>query len=79
MGGLLLLVGFAFKVAAVPFHMWTPDAYEGAPTTVTGFMSARRQGGRRSRALLRVRARGAARATSGRLAADALWPSRSSP
>ena len=35
----LLLVGFAFKVAAVPFHMWTPDAYEGAPTIVTGFMS----------------------------------------
>ena len=35
----LLLVGFAFKVSAVPFHMWTPDAYEGAPTAVTGFMS----------------------------------------
>src|SRR5262249_51627605 len=35
----LLFVGFAFKVAAVPFHMWTPDAYEGAPTAVTGFMS----------------------------------------
>ncbi|MEZ5317318.1 MAG: NADH-quinone oxidoreductase subunit N [Vicinamibacterales bacterium] len=35
----LLLVGFAFKVAAVPFHMWTPDAYQGAPTLVTGFMS----------------------------------------
>jgi NADH-quinone oxidoreductase subunit N len=34
-----LLVGFAFKVAAVPFHMWTPDAYEGAPAAVTGFMS----------------------------------------
>ena len=34
-----LLVGFAFKVAAVPFHMWTPDAYQGAPTLVTGFMS----------------------------------------
>src|SRR5262249_30484043 len=33
------LVGFAFKVSAVPFHMWTPDAYEGAPTLVTGFMS----------------------------------------
>jgi NADH-quinone oxidoreductase subunit N len=38
--GLLLIVGFGFKVAAVPFHMWTPDAYEGAPTTVTGYMSA---------------------------------------
>ena len=35
----MLLVGFAFKVSAVPFHMWTPDAYEGAPTAVTGFMS----------------------------------------
>ena len=36
----LLLVGFAFKVSLVPFHMWTPDAYEGAPTVVTAFMSA---------------------------------------
>jgi NADH-quinone oxidoreductase subunit N len=36
----LLLVGFSFKVAAVPFHMWTPDAYQGAPTCVTAFMSA---------------------------------------
>ena len=35
----LLLVGFAFKVAAVPFHMWTPDVYEGAPAPLTGFMS----------------------------------------
>jgi NADH-quinone oxidoreductase subunit N len=38
-GTAFLLVGFAFKVAAVPFHMWTPDVYEGAPTTVTAFMS----------------------------------------
>ncbi len=35
----LLMVGFAFKISAVPFHMWTPDAYEGAPAIVTGFMS----------------------------------------
>ncbi|HEX6694058.1 MAG TPA: NADH-quinone oxidoreductase subunit N [Longimicrobiales bacterium] len=35
----LLAVGFGFKVAAVPFHMWTPDAYEGAPVPVTAFMS----------------------------------------
>jgi NADH-quinone oxidoreductase subunit N len=35
----LLLVGFCFKISAVPFHMWTPDAYEGAPAVVTGFMS----------------------------------------
>jgi NADH-quinone oxidoreductase subunit N len=34
-----LAIGFAFKVSAVPFHMWTPDAYEGAPTIVTAFMS----------------------------------------
>ncbi|HEY3383408.1 MAG TPA: NADH-quinone oxidoreductase subunit N [Vicinamibacterales bacterium] len=34
-----LIVGFGFKVSAVPFHMWTPDAYEGAPAIVTGFMS----------------------------------------
>ncbi len=36
----LVLAGFAFKVAAVPFHMWTPDVYEGAPTPVTALMSA---------------------------------------
>ena len=36
----LLGVGFGFKVAAVPFHMWTPDAYEGAPSPVTAFMAA---------------------------------------
>jgi NADH-quinone oxidoreductase subunit N len=35
----LMLVGLGFKVALVPFHMWTPDAYEGAPTSVTAFMS----------------------------------------
>ncbi len=36
----LLLVGFGFKVAAVPFHMWTPDVYDGAPTPISGFMAA---------------------------------------
>jgi NADH-quinone oxidoreductase subunit N len=36
----LLLVGLAFKVAVVPFHMWTPDVYQGAPTPITGFMAA---------------------------------------
>jgi len=39
-GGLLMLVGFLFKVAAAPFHMWTPDVYQGAPTPITAFMSA---------------------------------------
>ncbi|MEW6093596.1 MAG: NADH-quinone oxidoreductase subunit N, partial [Chloroflexota bacterium] len=38
-GAALILVGFGFKVAAVPFHMWTPDVYQGAPTPVTAFMS----------------------------------------
>jgi NADH-quinone oxidoreductase subunit N len=36
---LLIVVGLGFKAAAVPFHMWTPDAYQGAPTPVTAFMS----------------------------------------
>src|SRR2546430_15680053 len=35
----LLLVGFGFKVAAVPFHMWAPDVYYGSPTPVTGYMA----------------------------------------
>ncbi|HEX6314607.1 MAG TPA: NADH-quinone oxidoreductase subunit N, partial [Gemmatimonadaceae bacterium] len=39
-GVALLLVGFAFKVAAAPFHMWAPDVYEGAPTPITAYMAA---------------------------------------
>jgi NADH-quinone oxidoreductase subunit N len=39
-GAALILVGLGFKVAAVPFHMWTPDVYQGAPTAVTAFMAA---------------------------------------
>ena len=39
-GVYFLLTGMLFKIAAVPFHMWAPDAYEGAPTPVTGFMAA---------------------------------------
>lgn len=39
-GMMLLLVGFGFKVAAVPFHTWTPDVYQGAPTPITGFMAS---------------------------------------
>ena len=35
----MLTVGGTFKVAAVPFHYWTPDAYQGAPTPITGFLS----------------------------------------
>jgi NADH-quinone oxidoreductase subunit N len=39
-GAALILVGFGFKVAAVPFHMWTPDVYQGAPSAVTAFMAS---------------------------------------
>jgi NADH-quinone oxidoreductase subunit N len=39
LGAALLLVGLAFKIAAVPFHQWAPDVYEGSPTTVTAFMA----------------------------------------
>ena len=38
-GSWLVVIGFLFKVAAVPFHMWMPDVYEGAPTPITGFMT----------------------------------------
>ena len=39
-GAAMLLIGFGFKIATVPFHVWTPDVYEGAPTPVTAFMAA---------------------------------------
>lgn len=39
-GGAMLIIGFGFKVATVPFHVWTPDVYEGAPTPITAFMAA---------------------------------------
>ncbi len=66
----MLLVGFAFKVSAVPFHMWTPDAYQGAPTLVTGFMST----GVKAAAFAALPARVplGARAAPGRLGARAL-------
>ena len=38
-GAALLLVGFFFKISAVPFHMWTPDVYQGTPTTITAYMA----------------------------------------
>ncbi len=40
MGVALMLVGFGFKVAAVPFHMWAPDVYDGAPSPITAYMAA---------------------------------------
>ncbi|HUZ21764.1 MAG TPA: NADH-quinone oxidoreductase subunit N [Acidimicrobiales bacterium] len=49
----LMLVGFGFKVAAVPFHMWTPDVYQGSPTPAAGFMAAIAKAGAFA-ALLRV-------------------------
>jgi len=53
MGAGLLLVALGFKVAVVPFHMWTPDVYEGAPTPVTAFMSVGAKAGGFA-ALLRI-------------------------
>ncbi|KAA3642160.1 MAG: NADH-quinone oxidoreductase subunit N [Chloroflexi bacterium] len=52
-GAGLILVGLGFKVAAAPFHMWTPDVYQGAPTTVTAFMAVGAKAGGFA-ALLRV-------------------------
>lgn len=40
LGVIFLLVGYAFKISIAPFHMWTPDVYQGAPTPITGFMAA---------------------------------------
>ena len=52
-GSGLILIGLGFKVSAVPFHMWTPDVYQGAPTPVTGFMAVAAKAGGFA-ALLRV-------------------------
>ncbi len=40
LGSVLVISGFAFKISAAPFHMWTPDIYEGAPTPITAFLAA---------------------------------------
>jgi NADH-quinone oxidoreductase subunit N len=53
LGGGMILVGLGFKVAVVPFHMWTPDVYQGAPTSVTSFMSVGAKAGGFA-ALLRI-------------------------
>lgn len=39
-GGAMMIIGFGFKIAMAPFHVWAPDVYEGAPTPITGFMAA---------------------------------------
>ena len=77
MGGALLvaigflLVGGTFKIAAVPFHYWTPDAYQGAPTPITGFLSVGPKLGAFA-LLIRVFGRGA-RAADRRLARRSSW------
>ena len=43
---LLIIAGFGFKIAAVPFHFWSPDVYQGAPTPVTALLSVAAQSGR---------------------------------
>ncbi len=40
LSGILLIAGFGFKISAVPFHMWSPDIYEGAPTPITAFLAS---------------------------------------
>ena len=69
-GAGMLVVGLGFKVAAVPFHMWTPDVYQGAPTPVTAYMSVVAKVGGFG-ALLRVLVTGLAVATDG--GENALW------
>jgi NADH-quinone oxidoreductase subunit N len=70
LGAGMILVGLGFKVAAVPFHMWTPDVYQGAPTPVTGYMSVVAKAGGFA-ALLRVMITGLAVATDG--GNNAMW------
>jgi NADH-quinone oxidoreductase subunit N len=72
-----VIVGLAFKANAAPFHMWTPDAYEGAPTPVTAFMSAATKV-----VALVITLRVLVTATWGRSArptSSACWPTRPSP
>ena len=72
----LLLVGFGFKVAAVPFHTWTPDVYQGAPTPGRRLHGLRREGRRLRRPAAGLRPR--LRHLPARLAADRLRPGRRS-
>ena len=53
-GSIMIVAGFAFKISAVPFHMWSPDIYEGAPSTRRGFSRRRLEGGRFFAALIRL-------------------------
>jgi NADH-quinone oxidoreductase subunit N len=67
-GLVFVLAGLAFKISAVPFHMWTPDVYEGAPTPVTAFLAAAPK--MAAMALIRARHHGRVQADRCRLAAD---------
>jgi NADH-quinone oxidoreductase subunit N len=59
----MLLVGFGFKVATVPFHMWAPDVYDGSPNPITAFMAATVKAAAFARLPARV-ARGVSRRSS---------------
>ena len=67
-----MLIGFGFKIAAVPFHMWTPDVYDGAPAHVTGFMATAVKAAAFS-ALLRFAL--VMRPRPGRRSGSTCWPS----
>ena len=71
-GMVFLLAGIAFKISAVPFHMWTPDVYEGAPTPVTAFFADGAEG--RGDGAVHPRRYGELRAGRARLAADRHLP-----
>ena len=75
---MLVLAGFGYKIAAVPFHMWAPDVYTGAPTPVTAFLSvgSKAAGFAHAAALLRTsgcRGRRAGAAALGGVAAGRSW------
>ena len=72
MGLAFLTTGVAFKIAAVPFHYWTPDAYQGSPTPVTGYLSVGPKIG--AFALILRLFVGALGSAQGRLAAGRLRP-----
>ncbi len=71
-GAALIFVGLGFKVAVVPFHMWTPDVYEGAPTPVTAFMSVGAKAGGFA-ALLRLMTLALPELTAGLGDTNAIW------
>ncbi len=77
MGLAFMTTGVAFKIAAVPFHYWTPDAYQGSPTPVTGYLSVGPKVGAFALILrLFVGGAGAARGPTGRRSSSSSPPSR---